>query len=456
MIISVAARELVRGWRLWAGSLAVIVASAAVCAAAISQFETAAALPEDDGVALQSMSQGIVAFGLLAAIAITAATTNLAVASGRRGYALLQLAGALPRQLVVIVFVQLLILAATGVSLGLGVGRLLAGPMLELTIAQISLREVPEASFGHTTIVWTLSLMGGVVLISGARAAFRAGRVRPIEALRDPEPPRIRMGTMRWIGVGIAAAAALGLGLGLALARPRLDGDGQLVGLSAVTGLSMMLSIALTALVAASGPVLYPLVLRAWTAAVPSGGSGTWFLARRSCSYRITQSTAAVTPLMVGIALPGAMYTMALTTAQATDGPVDVNSGSIFTVLGPALLLAALGAAAIVFMTGRTRERDGALVQISGGTIATTALSAAFEAMIYVMTAFLLAAAVFVLVGLAASISLAGAVPGIVPVFGIATAALIGLAGLVIVGIATVGPAVTPSRRTIPAILAVE
>lgn len=455
MIIRVAVRELVRGWRLWAGSIIVIVASSAVCAAAMSQFETAATLG-DDGVALQSMSQVILAFGLLSAIAVTAATTNLAVASGRRGYALLQLAGVLPRQLVLIVFSQLFILALVGSTLGLGIGRLAASPLLEFTIAQTGLGATPPLAFGSTTLVWTLSLISGVVLLSGARSAFRAGRVRPIEALREPEPPKIRMGVLRWVGVGVALAAAAGMGLGLAFARPRFEADGHLVGLDSISGFSMMLSVALTALAATLGPVLYPLVLRAWTALVPAAASGTWFLARRSCSYRITQSTAAVTPLMVGIALPGTMYTIALTTASAIGGPADINTGSIFASLGPALFLAAIGAAATIFMTGRTRERDNALVQISGGTVATTTLAAIFEAIIYVTTAFLLAAVIFTTVGVVASIAFSPIAPGIAPTLGVATAALIALVGLAIVSAATLLPALSPTRRSIPSILATE
>lgn len=80
-------------------------------------------------------------------------------------------------------------------------------------------------------------------------------------------------------------------------------------------------------------------------------------------------------------------------------GPSDINSVSIFTILGPALLLAALGSAAVIFMTGRTRARDNALVSVSGGTFGTTALSAVFEAVIYVVTALLIAAVIFGIVG---------------------------------------------------------
>lgn len=459
MIFLVAAKELVRGYRLWAGSLIVIIASSAVCAAALAQFETAAVLSEGEGESLRSMSMGIFAFGMLAAIATAAATTNLAVASGRRGYALLQLAGLLPRQLTVMVLTQLVMLAVVGTGVGLVVGRGIAQPLLNFALAETIITKDVPVVYGLTTVEGTFGLFVAVVVLAGFRAAIRAGRVAPIEALREPEPPHIRMGALRWVATGIASLAALGFGSGIAGTSPTLSASGQPVGLSLIVGLGMLFSIALTALVTSLGPVLYPLVLRGWTAAIPSGVSGAWFLARRSCRYRITQSTAAITPLMVGIALPGALYTLFLTAGSAMSGgrtSMNINSGSIFTILGPALVLAALGSAAVIFMTSRTRARDNALVSVSGGTTVTAALSAILEAVIYVATAFLLAAAIIGIVGLAVSAAFNHAMSGTMPVYGFATALLIAAAGLLIVGGATLLPTIAPTRRTIPSLLAAE
>lgn len=459
MILLVAAKELVRGYRLWAGSLIVIIASSALCAAALAQFETAALLSDAEGESLRSMSQGIVAFGLLAAIAITAATTNLAVASGRRGYALLQLAGLLPRQLTFMVLAQLVMLAVIGTGIGVGVGRLIAQPLLDLAIRETSIPAAVNVAYGGGTVAWAFGLFAGIVVLAGIRAAVRAGHVPPIEALREPEPPRIRMGVLRWVATGVASLTTLGLGIGVATTAPSLTSAGQSLGVSLIIGLGLMFSIALTALTASLGPVIYPVVLRAWTAIVPPGLSGAWFLARRSCRYRITQSTAAITPLMVGIALPGSVYTLFLTADDAMTvggGSGEINSASIFTILGPALLLAALGSAAVIFMTGRTRARDNALVSISGGTIITATLSAILEAVIYVVTALLIATAIFGIVGIAVSTAFSHTMPETVPVYGFATALVIAAVGFIIVGSATVLPTITPTRRTIPSLLATE
>ncbi|PJJ61927.1 FtsX-like permease family protein [Compostimonas suwonensis] len=458
MILVVAAKELVRGYRLWLGSLIVVVAASAVCAATLAQIETAAALPAEASGSLQSASITVLAFTVLAAIAITGATTNLAVASGRRGYALLQLAGILPRQVTAMVLAQLVMLALIGTGTGVGLGRIIAQPLLDLVVVQTSAPAGTVIVYGGTAL-WAFGLFAGVVVLSGIRAARRAGRVPPIEALREPEPPRIRMRASRWVATGISGAASIGVGLAVAAMSPSLTPDGRPVGLDSVTSLGLLLSIALTTLAVSLGPILYPSLMRAWTAVIPSGLSGSWFLARRSCRYRITQSTAAITPLMVGIAMPGSMYTVFLTAANAMaagGGPTDINSASIFTSLGPALLLAALGSAAVIFMTSRTRARDNALVSVSGGTFTTTTLSAIFEAVIYVVTAFLIALSIFGVVGLVVAIAFAHTMTGVVPVYGIGTALIVAGAGAVIVGVATVAPAVAPTRRSIPSLLASE
>ncbi|WP_417555687.1 FtsX-like permease family protein [Microbacterium sp.] len=457
ILLLVAAKELARGYRLWLGSLVVIIASAAVCAATLAQFDTAEMLPAAHGDSLRSMSSGIFAFSMLAAIAITSATTNLAVASGRRGYALLQLAGFLPRQLTILVFAQLFMLALLGTGIGIGVGRLIAQPLLDLAVAQTSVPEGASVTYGGNAIAWAFGIIATVVMLAGVRAAVRAGKVPPIEALREPEPPRIRMGVARWIAVGALGALALGLGFGVSGSSPGLESPS---GSTATIGVGMLFSIALTALAASMGPLLYPVVLRSWTALVPVGLSGAWFLARRSCQYRITQSTAAVTPLMVGIALPGALYTIFLTAGSALapggSDPGAINSASIFTILGPALLLAALGSAAIIFMTGRTRARDNALVAVGGGTRGTAILSAAFEAVIYVITALLIAGAIFGLVGLAVAAAFRHTLPSATPAYGIATALGISAVGAIIIGIATVLPVLLPTNRSLPSLLAAE
>ena len=126
---------------------------------------------------------------------------------------------------------------------------------------------------------------------------------------------------------------------------------------------------------------------------------------------------------MVGIALTGSLYTLFMTAGTTLEGGgtqnMTINHASIFTIIGPALLIAALGAAAVIFMTGRTRDRNNALIETGGGTLATTTLSAAFETIIYVGTAFLTGALVYGAVGLVATAALMQVSDTATPVYGV-------------------------------------
>ncbi|MFD5601363.1 FtsX-like permease family protein [Leucobacter sp. NPDC058333] len=460
MIASVAVRELLREWRLWVGSFVVIAATAAILSAVISQFATAAALTEDQSDSLLSMTRGMLVFTLLAGVAVASSTTNLAVASGRRGYALLQIAGVLPRQVTAIVATQLVILALFATALGLGGGVLAARPLLGLASQEAELPGLTVV-FDLKTVLWSAAVMIGVVLLSGARGAFRAGTVPPVEALRDAEPAKIKMGVARWIAAGVAALFVIVFSVALSTTSQAASFSGEdpnrAMAISGVVGLGQLLAIALTAFVAALAPMIYPLVLRSWTACIPVGLSTSWFLARRGGKYRITLSSAAVTPLMVGIALTGSLYTLFLTVggAMAREGRPswEINHASIFTLLGPALFLAALGAAAVIFMTNRTRTRDNALVEVSGGTSATLGFMAILETIIYVGTALIIGALVFGVIGLAASGALTQMIGQVAPVFGVGVALVVAASGILLIGIATVIPTFTGHRRTIPAAL---
>ena len=101
-------------------------------------------------------------------------------------------------------------------------------------------------------------------------------------------------------------------------------------------------------------------------------------------------------------------------------------------------------------MTGRTGDRDNALIEAGGGTLATTTLSAAFETIIYVGTAFLTGALVYGAVGLVATAALTQLSNTATLVYGIGISSLVAVVGLLVVGIATITPALTARRHTSP------
>lgn len=286
------------------------------------------------------------------------------------------------------------------------------------------------------------------MLLGGLRSARHAGRTPPIEALRDPEPPQIKMG---WLRI-VLSIAVIGGHLGLAL---NLDGDASM---SALSGQAILLTPLIAALFAAAGPLLFPAVLRIWTALLPAGVSATWFLTRNSARHRLSRSNATIAPLMIAIALTGGLYTTGATLAAAqavrtgSDAGFILASEGVVILLGGPLLLAGVAAAATVFMYGHAREREFALVRAVGSTPGAIVVTAVWEAVIYAITAFILGITATIVGG--SIIAGVLALPG--PVVSISTVGLIAAGGLVLLLAATVLPTAAALRAEVPRALAVE
>ena len=208
---------------------------------------------------------------------------------------------------------------------------------------------------------------------------------------------------------------------------------------------------------AAAGPILYPLILRAWTAMVPTRALTSWFLAHNSASYRHSQSSAAIGLLMVAVALTGGLYTTALIlgaviSARTGRDTTSIAPEGVVLILGGPLLLSGIAAATTVFMSGHARERELALVQATGSTHGTILLAALWEGVIYTGTAVLLGTAATAIGGFITATAIDIALPGIA----IGNIALIAGGGLVLLLAATLFPTVATLRHEIPRTLAVE
>mgnify|MGYP006378063985 FL=1 len=161
---------------------------------------------------------------------------------------------------------------------------------------------------------------------------------------------------------------------------------------------------------------------------------------------------------MVGITLAGGLFTTAATLGTAvaaqtgrTDG-FDLEPGGVVLMLGGPLLLAAVGAAATVFMSGGAREREFALLQAAGATRAVIVKLAIWEALIYAVTATLLAA---LAIGIGAVVPpSAPGLPG--PTLSLTSAWLVAGCGLALLLAATVLRTVAALRLESPRTLAIE
>jgi len=130
----------------------------------------------------------------------------------------------------------------------------------------------------------------------------------------------------------------------------------------------------------------------------------------------------------------------------------ELEIGVVVLMLGGPLLLAGVGAMATVFMSGYAREREFALLRAAGSTPRTILLTAVWEAIIYTVTAAILAA-LAILVG---AVVLALALELSAPVLSLSSGAIVVIGGFMLLLAATLIPTFISLRAEIPRQLAVE
>ena len=442
--------ELRSQWRAWVGVFILAVAAGFVLAIGASIADTGAELGGKFQGILSGAAATILMFSGVSALAVLSSVATLTVTLQQRSYALWQLIGARPRTVGIIVLLQLLIVSLVGAALGVAVARPAADPLFALGFGTVPGLGGVHVHFGGVTVLSSVLGVCGIVLLGGWRAARRAAFTPPLEILRDAEPRRGRMRGFRWIFVIAAVTAAYALSSSLFGAT-----------LSQSSSRIPLITPVLTIFIVAIAPLLYPAVLMAWTAVLPARVSSAWFLARHQARYRLAYSTAAITPLLVGISLSAGLYTAAATLddafrIQGTGGNAALHANEVALLLGGPLLLAAVAAAIVVFMSSRTRGQELALLQASGATHRTIIFTAALEAVIYVITAAILALAIIVASSVILAAGLSTAVPG-------TTATIDAMPGLIIAGIgcalillATLGPTIVGLRKDVMRTLSAE
>ena len=125
-------------------------------------------------------------------------------------------------------------------------------------------------------------------------------------------------------------------------------------------------------------------------------------------------------------------------------------------LLGGPLLLAAVAAALVVFMSSRTRGHELAVLQASGATHRTIIFTAALEAVIYVITASILALAIIVASSVIIAAGLSTAVPGTTTTIDAMPGLIIAGIGCALILVATLGPTIVGLRRDVMRTLSSE
>lgn len=438
--------DLRAGIRIWFGIFIAAVVAAFTTAFPVAMLASSFQTQGLAQVTLSAIASTMIAFTVTTMVVVLATLANLTVGLQQRNYALWQIVGILPERITTVVLRQLAIVGVMGASLGAAIALPLAGPALDFLLGERA--ELVPLHLDYTlTLPWAAGMvvvLTGFVVLGGLKGARRSGRIAPIQALRTPEPETKRLGFVRWIfGALMVAWVVTGVTQIASKEPDKVSSAAQLAPL-------------IVGLVAVVGPIVYPAVLSLWVRIVPAGRFPSWYLARHSSEFRLGQSTAAVTPLMVGIALTGGLYSagLSLEAFAAQSGVALGGSNNIrefILIMGGPLMMSVVAAAASVFMSSKAREREFALVQATGAAPKTVGRIAILEAVIYTVTATLLGTG-----AIAVSQILISAALGVTFTMAPAPILMTAAGGFILLMLANVLPTVSSINKPLPRTLAVS
>ncbi|GAA3227227.1 ABC transporter permease [Dactylosporangium siamense] len=262
--------------------------------------------PDADLLAVAASLLGTTAgVAVFVSVFVVAGTFAFAVAQRRRELALLRAAGATPRQVRRLVLGEALIVGVVAGVAGCAAGTLVAPPFA----AWLAGSGFAPAGFTARFILWPLLAAFGVSLLvaltGAAVAARRAGRVRPIEALREASVDRRVMTAGRWVfGILFLGGAAVLLAL-----VPRLGGEAiALVLLDAqlaITGIALLAPVVAPPLSWLVGRLLVP------------GVAGA--LARDNARTAVRRTSSTVAPILVTVGIAAATFAATATLWDASE-----------------------------------------------------------------------------------------------------------------------------------------
>ncbi|WP_327344183.1 ABC transporter permease [Streptomyces europaeiscabiei] len=254
---------------------------------------------------------------------VTASTFAFVVALRRREFGLLRMAGATPGQ------VRRLLL---GEALAVGVVASGAGCALGAWGAPVLVRELVDGGIAPTwfavpdAVVWPYHVAfwtGVSVALAGAWvAARRAGRIGPVEALREAS---VDTGVLP-LSRRVIGSALLAAGLGLLAWKLGTDPAGLLKRKTYTTQPMLLITAA-----AALAPLLVRPVVRLVGAGLP-GAAG--LLIRENAATSVRRTAAVAAPVLVTVALAGSLVGAAGTVAEAKGAEAHTRTRADFVVTG--------------------------------------------------------------------------------------------------------------------------
>ena len=268
----------------------------------------------DGATTLMGMTMLLSAF---LAIFVVSSTFAFTVAQRRRDLALLRLVGGSKRQLRRLLLSEALLLGACGAVLGVPVGMLALRVQIWLT-KELGFLPQDFTVSPSGWVVLATAAAGVVIALLGVRAtAWRAAKVRPLEALRDTGAARQVMTPARWV-VGLLLA---GVAAGLVVLAQAV---GSVAALVVAMGFAMIGAVALSLL----SPLVVPLTSRVFGFVLRYSTLGRIAEANLREGVRRSASTAA--PLIVLISLVlGLFGALSSLTKAAAQEQLDTVNGDL-------------------------------------------------------------------------------------------------------------------------------
>ncbi|MFG3690921.1 FtsX-like permease family protein [Micromonospora sp. NPDC047740] len=259
--------------------------------------------------ALAGTAGGIAVF---VSIFVVAGAFAYALAQRRRELALLRMAGATPGQVRRLIFAEAAVVAILASAAGWQLARL-SGPRLAGWLVELGLAP-PWFTASRSLIPLVIAFALGMAAagIGVCSAAWRAGRIRPVEAIRQAVVESGAMSVGRWIGGLGVLVGALAM-----LLWPLLDAPADALKRKQYTPMIMLLVVAFALL----APVLVPCVARLLAGPLANRGGVTGTVVGQTVltAARRTAATAAPVLLTVGLAAGLLSVTATVDRARAVE-----------------------------------------------------------------------------------------------------------------------------------------
>lgn len=384
-------RDAVEQRAVWAGAVLVAAVTSMFTTACFNALLTGATAPqsafnhpEGRDAILQTAGNLLLLSGGPAILVLATVLGTLVTQTGPV-HALWRLGGAAPHQVVRMFGLQVVLACICGAV----IGALLALPFQGVANSLLG-RGMATGLSGLSAMPVLLSVLCSVLVvtvwgvIAGFLPALRAAATSPLKG-REPDRPE----GFRWRALLLALLFVVFVQVPLLVPLLMVRAAG-----SVVQGVVMLLPAgqALVITVALFSPWFLPGAMRVWTA-IPGLRSWTpWRIARHMAVTRAGQSTATVVPLMVGVGL-FASFNIVGTAARNTrvPGSETINLFDGVLMLTPIGAIGAIGSAAVVFMASRQRSDDLTALRVAGASPTGSLAVFCCEAVIYVVTALLVA-----------------------------------------------------------------